>query len=319
MRRTALFAALLLFASLSAAASADVGQAKAMFEARDPKAPALIAQLLKATPGNIEVRVLQIRQLLRDGKTEQAVDLAKDVVDDDEGSALAHYWLGNAYGNRIGQVGMFGKLSIAPKMRDAFETTIKIDPNHLDARSNLIPFYLQAPAAIGGGIDKARAQQVEIAKRDVSRGHMAHAQILMSEEKHDEAFAAFGAALAAKPGDRDVRLTVGSAYQTLKRWDAAFALFEAWTAEPDAPGAAWYQLGRLSAVSGQKLEQGAAALRHYLSMPRDPRDPEAQHAWYRMGQVLVASGQKDAARQAYQSALKLDPKHAEAKAELAKL
>lgn len=313
----------LLFLTLLAVAAPALGndaeRARALLEARDPQAPALIASLLKQNPASLEARVLGIRLMLRDGKAEDAVKEAEKLVKAHPQSALAHYWLGNAYGNRIGQVGMFGKLSIAPKMRDAFETTLRLDPEHVDARANLIPFYLQAPAAIGGGIDKARAQQVEIAKRDVARGHLANAQILMSEEKHDEAFKAFQAAVAAKPGDRELRLTVGMAYQTLKRWDAAFALFEAMTAEDQAYGAAWYQLGRTSALSGQKLELGADALRHYLTLPADPRSPAAQHAWYRMGQVLATAGRKDEARQAYQSALKLDPKHSEAKAELAKL
>ena len=76
--------------------------------------------------------------------------------------AEAHYWLGNAYGNRLGDVGMFGKLKLAPKLRDAFVRTIELDPDYIKARSNLIEFYLQAPDMLGGGVDKARAQAREI-------------------------------------------------------------------------------------------------------------------------------------------------------------
>ena len=46
--------------------------------------------------------------------------------------------LGSAYGSRIGQVGMFSQMSMAPKLRDAFEKTVALDPNNLDAREALV-------------------------------------------------------------------------------------------------------------------------------------------------------------------------------------
>lgn len=311
--------ALALFTAVAPVLAQDAAHVRSLFEARDPQAPALIAQLLKSRPDSLDAKILHIRQQLRAGEAEEAVDLAEELVDAHPQSALAQYWLGNAYGNRIGQVGMLSKMMMAPKLRDAYEIAIKLDPELVDARANLVQFYLQAPSTIGGGIDKAKAQQQEIAQRDLARGHVAQAQILMAEEKPAEALKAYEAALAAKPDAKDIRIAVGIGYQEAKRWNDAFALFERWTAENDLEGAAWYQLGRTSALSGQKPEQGVAALQRFLKLPVDPRNPPAQHAWYRMGQILAAAGRRDEARSAYQSALKLDPKHSDAKAELAKL
>lgn len=316
------FRSLLVSALLAAVAPAfakDAAEIGALFEARDPQAPALIAALLKANPDDLDAQLLQIRLLLREGKAEDAVDLAEELVEAKPDSALAHYWLGNAYGNRIGQVGMLSKMMLAGDLRDAYQEAIRLDPELTSARANLVQFYLQAPAAIGGGIDKAKAQQVEIAKRDPARGHFVNAQVLLVEEKPDDALRAYEAAHAAKPEDADYRLALGIAYHGAEQWDRAFELFERWTAEDRTAAGAWYQLGRTSALSGQKHEQGVAAMRHFLTLPADPRNPEAQHAWYRMGQILAAAGRKDEARSAYQSALKLDPKLAEAKAGLAKL
>ncbi len=73
---------------------------------------------------------------------------------------------------------MMSKMSMAPKLRDAFEKTVQLDPNNLDARESLLQFYLQAPSVVGGGKDKAQAQAREIAKRDPARGHLAQAQHL---------------------------------------------------------------------------------------------------------------------------------------------
>ncbi|HEX5756494.1 MAG TPA: hypothetical protein VFY12_09090, partial [Arenimonas sp.] len=155
-----------LLAAVAPAFAKDAAEVRALFDARDPQAPALIAALLKANPANLDAQVLQIRLLLREGKAEDAVDMAEELVDAQPNSALAHYWLGNSFGNRIGQVGMFSKLLMAPKLRDAYETAIKLDPELTDARANLVQYYVH-PMAIGGGIDKAKAEQVEIAKRDV--------------------------------------------------------------------------------------------------------------------------------------------------------
>lgn len=323
MTRRCLALCLFTLASVAvqAASTSEVSapEIKVLFEAKDPRAPAAIANLLKAEPDNVEARVLAIRQLLRERKYEAAVDSAEDLVDAADGSALAHLWLGNAYGSRIGEVGMFSKIALAGKLRGQFEKAIQLDPDLLEARSNLVGFYLQAPAMVGGGIDKAKAQVAEIAKRDPARGHFVQAQVLAAEKKLDEAFKAYEAAYQLRPDVADYRMALGLAYQQAKRWEQAFAVFERWTSEEPSAAGAWYQLGRTSALSGQKTDQGVAALRRYLDFPADGALPEAQHAWYRMGQVLVAAGDKTGARQAFQTSLKLDPKMSDAKAELAKL
>ena len=51
--------------------------------------------------------------------------------------------------------GMMSKMSMAPKLRNAFETAVKLDPSLTEARSALIEYYLQAPSMVGGGADKA--------------------------------------------------------------------------------------------------------------------------------------------------------------------
>ena len=101
-----------------------------------------------------------------------AAELAPD-------SAQAHYWLGNAYGYQIGRVGTLSQGFMAPKLRDAFERAIALDPDLHDARSSLMEYYLQAPAIAGGSVEKARAQAAELERRDPPRGHYARARLAM--------------------------------------------------------------------------------------------------------------------------------------------
>jgi tetratricopeptide (TPR) repeat protein len=301
------------------ARAATVSEAREWLDLKDTRAAAAIVALAKAEPKNADVKVLWVRILLQQGEVKKALDVAKDAVDLAPNNAQTHYWLGNAYGNRVGQVGMISKMLIAPKLRSAFEQAVALDPDLVDARNSLVDFYLQAPSAMGGSIDKAKAQVAQIATRDVALGHSANARLLLAEDKPEEALAEMEAAHAGKPEEKRYRLNLGLAYQQAEKWEQAFALFQAWVDEDEGASSAWYQLGRTSALSGLQVDTGIAALQHYLSVPIAAGQPEAQHAWFRLGQVFAYAGRKDEARSAFQKALELDSRHAEAKAALAKL
>jgi len=296
-----------------------VREASDLLEQKDARAATAIADLFKAEPKNADAKVLWVRVLLQHGEAKKAIAIAKDAVELAPDNARTHYWLGNAYGHRIGQVGMISKLAIAPKLRGAFERAVALDPDLVDARNSLVDFYLQAPSAMGGGIDKARSQVAQIAARDPAMGHAANARVLIADDKLDEALAELEAAHAAKPEEARYRLNLGLAYQQAKQWERAFAVFQHWVEEDQDATSAWYQLGRTSALSGLQVDVGIAALQRYLSLPIAPGTPEAQHAWYRLGQVLALAGRKDEARGAFRKALAIDSHHADAKAALAKL
>ena len=315
-----LFSVLILFAlSVSSAHAITTADVANLLDARDKKALASADLLVKAEPKNAEAWMLLTRARLQVNLAEAAISSAEKAVKLAPNNSQAYLMLGSAYGSRIGQVGMFSQMSMAPKLRDAFEKTVALDPNNLDAREALVQFYLQAPAMIGGGKDKANLQVNEIAKRDVARGHLARAQVFMSEKNNTAALKSYEAAYAAKPSDKNIRLALGIGYQIAERWNDAFKHFRTWTAQDDKAGPAWYQIGRTSAMSGLQLEEGIAALQKYLLMPHGGNDPQNKNAYHRLGQLYAKVGKKAEAKAALHAALKLDPKFADAKTELAKL
>ncbi len=302
-----------------AAVAATVEEATALLVAKDPRAAAAIAGLVKAQPDSADAHVLMARLQLQQGKAADAVDSAEEAVDLDDASAQAHYWLGNAYGTRIGQVGMLPQAMMAPKLRDAFLRALVLDPNLHDARSSLVQYYLQAPAIAGGSVDKAREQVQELLKRDPPRGYYAQGQLATFEKKPAEAAKAYAAASAAKPDNANYRMAAGVALQETKQWDAAFALFEGWVKREPKAAMAWYQVGRTSALSGQRLDVGAAALKTFMGLPSAPNLPTVANAQYRLGQVQAHAGDIAAARASLQASVKADPDNADAKAALAAL
>ena len=302
-----------------AAPAASVGQAADWLQAKDPRAGAAIAALAKAQPRSPDVQVLRTRLLLQQGKAADAIDAAERAVSLGPENAQAHYWLGNAYGQRLGEVGILRQAVMAPKLRDAFLRALELDPAIHEARLNLMEYYLQAPEFAGGSVAKARAQAAELARRDPPRGHYARGRLATHEGDAAAATKAYVAAYAARPENKAYRLAAGLAYQQAQQWAEAFALFSAWTREDPSAAGAWYQIGRTAALSGQFLSEGEHALRRFLALPAAAGEPPRPHAWYRLGQVQVQAGAKDAARISFEQAIKGDPANTDFKAALAAL
>lgn len=199
-------------------------EVQAMVESKSPAALAAADALVKTTPNDANAWVMLVRARLQARQAEKAIAAGQKATALDPGNAQAFYWLGNAYGNRIGEVGMLSKMSLAPKLRDAFEQAVRLDPALIDARNALIEFYLQAPEMMGGGIDKARVQANAIGKYDRARGLMAQARIAMHEKKPAEALKAYEQAYSLKPGSAQLKLSLIMGYQQAKRWNDAYAM-----------------------------------------------------------------------------------------------
>jgi len=313
----------LLLAGFSAAAFANAADIESLLKVRDPGALAKAQAFVEANEANARAWVLLARAQLQKGEADEAVESAEQAVELAPNDAQAQFWLGNSLGARIGQVNMLRKMAMAPDLRDAFEAAVRLDGSLLDARSALIQFYLQAPGAMGGGVEKAQAQVVEIAKRNPARGHLAEATIQRAHFKDDAAaMRAIDAAVAAAPAlpadDIDTRVMVGNSLVALERYADARTFYLAWAGAQSRQAAPHYQLGRLAAISGQFLDEGGAGLKRYLDggLTRGDNDPRDTAAWWRLGQIQAKQGDKATARASFQTALRLDPDNAEAKKSL---
>ena len=314
-----LIAALLCLSLAAAPALASPEQADLLIRQGDPRAAQVVEALAKARPGDPDVGVLQVRLLVQKREAKRALELAEKLVEQAPRHAASHYWLGMAYGSRIGQVNTFSKATMAPKIRAAFERAVELDPGLHDARFALMEYYLGAPGIVGGSEAKAREQAAELMRRDPPRGRFAQARLAMNDGNDAEARKHVLAAYAARPGEAMFRMAAGYVHQQAEEWDQAFAVYEAWVADEPWAANAWYQIGRTAVLSGQRTEQGVAAFERFLKLNRQPGAPEPQHGWYRMGQLHAKAGDKAAARRAFEQALKLAPDFPEPKAELAKL
>jgi tetratricopeptide (TPR) repeat protein len=318
---TAFLLASLALASVPAlAAEGAAAQGIQLFSSgRAAEAKKVLEPWAKAHPKDAEAAYYLGRAywVLRD--YDPAVDWLEKATELAPRNADYQLWLGRSYGRSAQASGPLKAMGLAKRCREAYEKSVALDPGLLDAREDLMQYYLQAPGMMGGSVEKAKAQAAEIGKRDAVRGALAQANVAMQEKDAAKALGVLTAALAKAPGDAKLQMGLGGIYITQERWDDAFRTYEAiLTAEPDHWNAL-YQVGRAAALSGKRLDQGKSALERYMAGTPGPESPPIANAHYRLGMIYQHQGNKAAARAEYQAALKLDPKLKDAKEALEKL
>jgi tetratricopeptide (TPR) repeat protein len=275
--------------AVTAAGAIDRGRldaAKELYgQRRNDEAQAAFEALRKEDPDAHEPWFyLALLAARRDDEVD-AVKCMEKAVELNPNDAEYQRRLGDSYGRSAQKAGTLGKLGWARKCRAAYERAVELNPRSIEARSSLMGYYMQAPGIVGGGMDKAHAQADAILQLDPAAGRVAKAQLFVREKKYGDAFALYEAVLRQQPDD----------YPAL------------------------YQLGRLAAESGERLDSGLASLQRCLAMTPPQNAPGHAAAHWRIGNIHEKKGDRAAARSEYEAALKLDPKFTQAADSLKKL
>ena len=234
---------------------------------------------------------------------EKAIEINKKVAD-------YHFWLGNAYGSQAQEANFFKQGILAPKVKAEFEKTVQLDPQNTDAYHGLIGFYTQAPGVMGGSWEKAHECADQIKKLKLAEGCRAKANIYVRQENFSGAEAEWKSAVKADP---NMHPGLISFYSSQKKYSAAFQELEiAIIKDPDNVMNT-YQYGRTSAISGERLDQGAEYLKKYLNYKPKENEPSIAGANMRLAQIMEKKGDKNEARKLFQKAHQLDPNLKEAK------
>ena len=264
--------------------------------------------------------VAHIANALRESALDRAVELGEKLVSQSPDDGHAWHWLGRAYGRQAQSASMLKRPGWAGKCFDAFEKAVALDPKNVEARFDLMQYYMQAPGFLGGSEDKAREQAVEIGKLDASLGGVALGQIAINVDDDEAEAEKFFRQAIAQGGDvRRARNALANLLAQQSRWDDVRALWSAVLAEHPDDGVALFMIGRTAAVSGEQLDEGLSALDRYLALAEKPVDIGAAPAHWRRGLVLEKLGREDEAVTALQAAVAADPKFELAKKDLARL
>ena len=272
----------LLAACWLPAAAATLDDAVTLYKAgRYPEAERALRALEAKKPGQAPVAFYLGLSLKDAGDIDQGLAWLQTAVQRDPSNAHYLYDYG---GTSLEAADLHSSFSLATRGRDALKRAIELNPADLDSRDALIQFYAKAPWPLG---DKGQADTLarEMGRIDPVRGLAAEAFVAIAAHRYSEAIGYCHKALAQQPDSYD----------------------------------ALYQLGRACLYSGTELDAGLAALRHCLRLPETERSVGPSILQLRIGKILEKKGDLPGAREAYQAAIRLDPKNSAAREALVKL
>lgn len=311
---------LLVVASAQGGTAAGPSEGARLFAAgRYAEARAVLEPAFKSDQRDAGAAFYLGRIALAEDKYDKASDWFETATKLDPKNAEYFLWLGRAYGSEAEHANVFRQPGLARKTKSTWEHVLELDPDNLDARADLIQYYVKAPAIMGGSTEKAFAQAEEIRKRDAVRGNLELARLYEREKKPAEAERAYIAATAV-PSERAAAFySLGAFYVNRRAFDKAFDVYEGLVKSRPQDPIPLFFIGRTASIAKQRLERGQEALEAYLATIPGPDAPTLAAAHYRLGTIVEQRNDRARARSEYQEALRLEPKLKQASEALQKL
>ena len=216
-----------------------------------------------------------------------------------------HLWLARAYGRKAGDANPLSAAGMARKAKNEFERAVQLDPANIEARSDLSKYYVQAPAIMGGGLDKARDQAAQVNKYDVAEAHLILAQVAAKERRYDEAESQFRSAIKEAHNPATYWLQLAEFFRLRGRFDDAQKAVLTATAQPSRTAENYFDAANELYLSGRDFPEAAQYLQKYLDSGGLVEDAPAFRAHYLLGQVYEKVGQSSAAASEYRASLAL--------------
>lgn len=296
---------ILALSSAAALAAADESAPALLAAGRADDAITTLHSKINASPNDAEAYNLLCRAYFSMGDWDRGISACEKAVALAPDNSRYHLWLGRTYGEKADGSNVFSAASLAGKVRTEFETAVRLDPNNLDARSDLGEFYLEAPGFVGGGRDKAEAQvralaALDPAKADYLKGRLA-------EKKKDFAAAEkeYRSAIEASHGSALTWFNLALFFRHQQRWtDMEDAIQQAVSAQVDRPEVIM-ESGEVLLRSGRNVPAAMQYLRRYLALNSKVEEAPAFKAHYLLGTALEKQGDKQGAAQEYRAALSL--------------
>jgi tetratricopeptide (TPR) repeat protein len=297
--------------------SQSLEQAKKLWDEHKPsEAKKLLTSIAEGQPDYAAAQYYLGRISFDEKNYDQAEEHFEEAIDVNDKIADYHYWYGNTLGNIAQASNTFKQGMLAPKIKSEFEKTVALDPSNLNAHWGLIEFYTQAPGFMGGSWEKAEETAKAILKIKKAEGYRALAVVYERQEKFQEAETQYKQAAFEEPA---YIYSLSNFYVKQKKYDKVFAIFEEALKKNKEDMLATYQIGKVSAISGQKLDQGEACLLRYLSYQPKQNEPSIAGANMRLAQIKEKKGSKPDAKRYYEKALQLDGNLKEAKEGLSRV
>ena len=294
---------LLLAGALSLFAALDSSPEKLLAAGRVDDAIVVLQEKIDHTPSDGGSYNLLCRAYLTLSSWDAGIGACEKAVSLEPNDSFFHLWLGRAYGGKAGHSGFLSAAGLAKKVRTEFETAVRLNPRNEEARADLADFYVEAPAIVGGGKDKAEAQAEELGALDPAQGSLVRARLAEKNDSFELAEKEYRAAVQISGGRPGTWLNLAQFYRRRGRLPEMQDAIQHAVA---APANQHVLMPAAEALIRTKrdLPMAADVLRRYLAN-ETVEDAPAFKAHYLLGTLLQAQGNKKAAAEEYRAALAL--------------
>jgi len=229
-------------------------------------------------------------------------------------SSAYHLWLGHGYTRQLATANFIRKGIIGRRIGAEYTKAVELDPGSIMAAEARLDFFLEAPAIAGGGMDKATAEADRIRALSPYHGGFAQAKIAEKTKDWQRAEREYRSLVRAYPDSSRPVVSLALLLQNQERYPEALAAIDERLAVAPNDTVALYQFGRTAALSGLALERGEEALHKFLALLGGGDTLSRANGHYRLGMIREKQSDLAGARAAYDSAIALYPRYADAMA-----
>jgi predicted Zn-dependent protease len=275
----------------------------------------ILSELSRTAPHNPDLHAWLGKTYLKLHRWDDAIQEFGKAIEVDPKNGTYHLWLGRAYGNkadhasglsRVLVIGNFRILSLARKVGKEFETAVRLSPDNVDVRFDLLEFYAEAPGIAGGGKDKAEAQAREIARLSPRLGYAARAEIYTRDKEWNQARAELIQATEKYPDNADGYVDLAEFLMRRRDYSEAAKSAQKAVALNGSMREARMWLAAAQVELNQNTDDALKALQELATGPLTDTDPSFEEVYYWLGRAYLALGQKAEARLAFETSLSFD-------------
>jgi tetratricopeptide (TPR) repeat protein len=259
-------------------------------------------QVLAQQPQNTEAHNLRCRFYMQEKRWDDAVASCRTAVTLAPANSDYHLWLARALGEKADRVSFVTAFKMARQIHQEFETAARLDPHSADALSDLGEFYVDAPAIVGGGTDKAVKVAQQLDAISPEKAHYVRARIAEDQKNYAQAEQEYKAEIAASKEPGDAWMDLASFYRRRKRWDDMVQAVHTGAAADAGHGVALVDGASILIRAGRELPFARQLLEQYLASPNKSEEAPAFGVQVQLGKLLTKLGDTQSAQQQFAAA-----------------
>lgn len=260
-----------------------------------------------------EAEILECRVRYRLEQWNAAAAACQRAVSLDPENSDDHMWLGRALGEKASRASFMAAYTLGKQALQQFQAAARLDPSNAAALADLGEYYVDAPAVLGGGLDKAESVAEQLDRIDGARAGELRAEI--AEERNDsgEAEEELKKSVAASSHPSRQWAVLARFYRQHRRWkemDWAIQNCIAAAARDPHAGVALYDGAGVLMRSNRDPALAARMLEQYLAGNDRTDEGPAFVAYHRLAHLKRALGDDAGAQQDEATAYELAHEYA---------